>query len=118
MAGRPKANIDWIKVNKMLQAHCNGLGIAGILGIDYDTLTNRCKSDHNMVFSEYRRQKQAEGKELLRQKMFAQAMIGDKTMLIWLSKQYLNMRENIDANISGSEPVKVSIKFSGNKKDD
>ena len=93
MAGRPKAIIDWSKVDKMLQAHCDGVGIAGLLGVDYKTLTERCMEDKKLHFSEYKQLKQSEGKELLRQKMFGQAMGGDKTMLVWLSKQYLDMKE-------------------------
>ena len=93
MAGRLKTKIDWNRVDKMLQAHCDGVGIAGLLGIHEDTLYLACQEDKKMGFSAYKQLKQSEGKELLRQKMFGQAMGGDKTMLVWLSKQYLDMKE-------------------------
>jgi len=105
MAGRPKAIIDWNKVDKMLQAHCDGVGIAGLLGVDYKTLTERCMEDKKLHFSEYRQLKQSEGKELLRQKMFGQAMSGDKTLQIWLSKQYLGMKEHPDKKEEEKEQV-------------
>jgi hypothetical protein len=92
-AGRPKAKIDWAKVDKMLQAHCDGVGIAGLLGINYNTLARATEETQKMNFEEYRRLKQTEGKELLRQTMFSNAMKGDKALQIWLSKQYLGMTE-------------------------
>ena len=40
--GRPKANIDWNKVDDFLQAQCDGVGIAGILGFHPNTLYEAC----------------------------------------------------------------------------
>jgi hypothetical protein len=95
---RPKSNIDWAKVDKMLQAHCDGVGIAGLLGIHEDTLYMACEEKYNMGFSAYKQLKQSEGKELLRQTMFSNAMKGDKALQIWLSKQYLGMTERVDTS--------------------
>jgi len=88
-AGRPEAIIDWNKVTKYLQAQCDSVGIAGLLGISVDTLYNRCKRDNNLDYSAFAAQKKSEGKELLRGKQYSVAMEGDKTMLVWLGKQYL-----------------------------
>ena len=98
-AGRPEAVIDWNKVGKYLQAQCSAVGIAGLFGISVDTLYIRCKKDHNIDFSAYSAQKKAEGKELLRMKMFSQAMEEDKTIQIWLSKQYLDMSDKQNINV-------------------
>jgi hypothetical protein len=46
-----------------------------------------------MSFSEYLQAKRGEGKELLRAKQFQSAMDGDRTMQIWLGKQYLNQSD-------------------------
>jgi hypothetical protein len=100
--GRPKAVIDWNRVDKLLKAHCDGQGIAGIIGVDYKTLTDRCKEDKKLHFSEYKQQKQSEGKELLRETMYDNAMDGDKTLQIWLSKQYLGMSEKQEVEHSGN----------------
>ena len=96
MAGRPKADIDWEKVDKMLFAQCDGAGIAGVLGIDPETLYRRCQNDQKMGFSEYAAIKRADGKELLRYKQFEIAMTGDRSMLIWLGKQYLGQKDKTD----------------------
>ena len=103
MAGQPKANIDWNKVSDLLKAQCNATGIAEILGISTDTLYRRCKSDNNVDFAAFSQQKKAEGKELLRAKMYQEAMDGDRTMLVWLSKQYLEMTDKQKLEHSGNE---------------
>jgi DNA-binding transcriptional regulator YdaS (Cro superfamily) len=90
---RPKANIDWDKVDKYLQAQCEGTAIASLLGVHPNTLYESCKELHKISFSEYSAIKKGEGKELLRAKMFKEAMDGDRTIQIWLSKQYLGMKD-------------------------
>ena len=104
MAGRPKASIDWGKVDKYLQSQCDGTGIAGLLGIHPDTLYKACEELYKMTFSAYSAIKKGEGKELLRAKQFAVAMEGDKTMLIWLGKQYLDQKDRSDLS-SGDKPI-------------
>lgn len=96
--GRPKAEIDWSEVDKYLKAQCDGVGIAAILGIAADTLYNACERDNKMTFSAYSQTKKAEGKELLRQKQIEVAMDGDKTMLVWLGKQYLDQSDKVAAS--------------------
>lgn len=93
---RPKAIIDWKKVDFYLRAHCDGVGIAGILGVCPDTLYLACQEEHKMGFSEYSAQKKSEGKEMLRGKQFQLAVEGDKTMLVWLGKQYLDQKDRKD----------------------
>jgi IS30 family transposase len=99
---RPRADIDWKKVDKYLQAHCDGAGIAGLLGIDPETLYRACQRDHKIGFSEYAAQKKGEGKELLRAKQFETAMSGNVSMQIWLGKQYLNQRDRAEMEQSGT----------------
>lgn len=93
---RPPADINWDTVDQYLHAQCDGVAIAGILGIAPETLYRRCEQDHNIGFDQYSRQKKTQGKELLRQKQFDTAMSGDKTMLVWLGKQYLDQKERHD----------------------
>ena len=90
---RPKVNIDWNKVDKFLEADCEGTEIAAYLGINPNTLYFRCKEDHKVSFSEYLQEKKARGNSLLKVKQFDTAMSGDKTMMIWLGKQRLGKSE-------------------------
>lgn len=108
---RPKTDIDWKRVDELLVAQCDGVGIASILGIHPNTLYLNCEQDHKMSFSAYSQQKRGEGKELLRAKQYELALNGDKTMLVWLGKQYLNQREKVDNDISVSEKVQPIIEF-------
>jgi hypothetical protein len=111
-AGRPKAIIDWNKVSNLLKAQCEATGIAEILGITVDTLYNRCKTDNNLDFSVYCQQKKSEGKELLRAKLFQNAMQGNTSMQIWLSKQYLQMKEpkDLQEQVTTDAPINITIK--------
>lgn len=96
--GRKKIIIDWKKVDKLLQAQCLGSGIATLLGLHPETLYSRCLTDHGISFTDYASEKKGAGKELLRMKQYEKAMGGDKTMLVWLGKQYLDQREKTDTN--------------------
>lgn len=103
-AGHPGAIIDWDMVGKYLQAQCSATGIAGLIGIDRDTLYNRCKKDLNMDFSAFSQLKKSEGQELLREKQFSAAISGNTTMQIWLGKQYLGQKDKGDIT-SGDKPL-------------
>lgn len=93
--------IDWQAVGEMLQAHCDGAGIAETMGIHSDTLYRRCKEDLGVSFSEFAAAKKAEGKNLLRMKQFETAMGGDRSMLIFLGKVLLGQKETApDVTIS------------------
>jgi hypothetical protein len=102
---RPKAEIDWEKVDSYLRAQCDGTAIASLFGIHPDTLYNACEAEHKTGFSAYAATKRGEGKELLRMKMYQSAMKGDKTMQIWLSKQYLGFsdKQAVDHTTGGEK---------------
>ena len=86
-----------------MQAQCNGAAIARLLGVDPETLYRRCQQDHKVDFGEYSAQKKASGQELLRRKQFDTAMAGDKTMLIWLGKQYLGQTDKNETTIKEAD---------------
>lgn len=106
--GRPKANIDWKRVDHLLTCQCDGVGIAGILGISADTLYRACQEEHNIGFADYSAQKKSEGKELLRAKQFETAMNGNVTMQIFLGKQYLGQKDRNDMT-SNDQTLGMSI---------
>lgn len=108
--GRPKANIDWHKVDNLLKAQCDGVGIAGILGVSPDTLYRACQDEHNIGFADYSAQRKSEGKELLRAKQFDSAMSGDKTMLVWLGKQYLGQRDKTENENKNTDVQQIIVK--------
>ena len=94
--GRPKAEIDWEKVDRYLNAQCEGTGIAEIIGIHPNTLYEACKTKFNISFSEYSAIKKAEGVELLKAKQYQTAMEGNVTMQVWLGKQYAGQKDKVE----------------------
>lgn len=97
--GRPKADIDWDFVGKMLEAGLSCNSIAASIGVDEGTLRKRCETDNNCLFSEFGQQKRAKGDGMLKAKQFQIAMSGDKTMLIWLGKQRLDQHEKQESRV-------------------
>lgn len=95
-----KIIIDWNKVGKLLNAQCSGVSIASILGIHENTLYDRCRLDLNMEFMVFSAKKKSEGLELLKAKQFENAMTGNTTMQIWLGKQLLGQRDQIEQTIT------------------
>lgn len=108
---RPQKDINWSKVDTYLRAQCDGVAIAGILGIHPDTLYLACQRVKKMTFSAYSQMKKAEGKELLRASMYTDALSGNTTMKIWLSKQYLDMSDKNDLTSAGGQIQITPIMF-------
>lgn len=96
---RKKINIDWKKVDRMLEAGCTGTEVAASLGIHPDTLYLRCEADHKVGFSDYSANKRASGDRMLKVKQMELAMKGDKTMLVWLGKQRLNQSNKLETKV-------------------
>ena len=110
--GKPKANIDWKQVDQYLNAQCDGVEIAGLLGINPETLYNRCKTDNKIGFSEYSAKKRYKGKGMIRVKQFDTMMKGCKTMLVWLGKQYLDQKEKTEnSNTNKNTEMNVNYDF-------
>ena len=91
--GRPKIEIDFEMVNKLCKIQCTGEEIASMLGISYDTLALRIKTEFKMSFTEYYKKESAGGKASLRRLQWKAAENGNPTMLVWLGKQYLKQKD-------------------------
>ena len=107
--GAPKKNknaekfIDWDRVDDLLRINATGEEIASVLNVDYDTISNHCKKEKGILFSEYIKKENAGFKTSLKRLQFRSAL-GIKendeyvvkpsiTMQIWLGKQYLGQAE-------------------------
>jgi len=108
--GRPRSKIDWKKVDNLLKAQCDGTVIAGMLGIHYNTFYLAVEHKFKIGFSEYSAAKKTEGKEILRAKQYQVAMEGDKTMLVWLGKQYLGQKDKQVSEIEFNDPFSELMK--------
>lgn len=101
--GRPKTDIDWDKVAKMIMAGADGVQCAAYFGIAPDTIYLRCEQDNNIGFSHFLRQKRAKGDAMLLAAQF-DAALTDKntTMLVWLGKQRLGQTEKQQTDITSN----------------
>lgn len=104
-----KMELDWKKVDELLEAGCEGTQVAAFFGIHEDTFYNRVKEKHKVGFSAYRAQKRARGDSKLLTKQFEVAMDGDRTMLVWLGKNRLTQTDKQDLNHSGEIGVTMKI---------
>lgn len=97
--GRPLAVINWELAEKLAYIQCTAVEIASTLGIDDETLTNACKREKKLSFSQWYKKASEHGKSSLRRSMWKMATKENPnpTMAIWLSKNYLGMKDNVDA---------------------
>lgn len=104
--GRPKIEFtekQWASIEYMAIIHCTGEEMAGVMGVDYDTLCSRVKERYNVdSFSDWYKNASAKGNMSLRRCQWKSAENGNVTMQIFLGKQWLGQKEQIDTNVSGN----------------
>ena len=107
--GRPKKIVDLNVAENLAKKQLLQAEIAAILGITVETLNSRISDEFNETFSEWRTRVCAAGLGKLRESMWDQA-VGEKpntTMQIWLSKQYLGMRDSFEEEKPPIKPVMI-----------
>lgn len=90
---RPEKQIDWQRVDQLLEAGCHGTEICSHFDLTADRFYDRVKEKYGMSFTEYSQEKRQKGDSLLREKQFIKAVDGDNMMLIWLGKNRLRQRD-------------------------
>lgn len=105
--GRPLKPIDFSLVDKLCSIQCTGEEIASVVGVDYDTLERRIKTEFDCSFTEYFEAKRGAGKASLRRMQWKAAESGSNAMLIWLGKQYLGQKDKQDIDLEGSMGIQV-----------
>ena len=98
--GRPIKDVDTKILANLSQIGCTQEEIGSIVGISARTLQRR--------FADLLEVNKNKGKASLRKKMYEKAMKGNDTLLIWLSKQNVNMSDRIH-NTNTTEPLQLSI---------
>ena len=97
---RPQKSIDKKILANLSQIGCTQEEIGSIVGISARTLQRR--------FADLLDVNKNKGKASLRKKMFERAMKGNDKLLIWLSKNYLNMVDKVHTT-STTEPLPLII---------
>lgn len=108
--GRPKKQIDYSLVSRLAKIHCTQEEIAGITGISVDTLVK----DEKFVGT-YKRNLE-NGRMSVRRQQFKLLKKGNCTMAIWLGKQLLGQRDNVNTfvqNPDGSALAPISVSVTG-----
>jgi hypothetical protein len=106
--GRPQTPLNWEELDKLCALQCTLEEIAGWFNCSVDTIERRIKSEKNTTFADYYELKRAPGKIALRRRQYQTAM-GDPaariqpnaTMQIWLGKQWLGQKDEVDVNHGG-----------------
>ena len=98
--GRPQKAIDEKVLANLSQINCTQEEIASILGISARTLQRR--------YADLIEINKNKGKASLRKRMYEKAMKGNDKLMIWLSKQYLEMSDRIH-NTNTTEPLPLII---------
>ena len=88
--GRPKAKIDTEVLNKLAAMQCTLEEIANWFGVNKSTISRR--------FATNITKGKSKGNISLRRAMYSKALEGNVTMCIWLSKQYLGMKERVETS--------------------
>lgn len=109
--GRPKKVLDYEMIDKLSMIQCTQDEIASCLGVNVKTL----RADDK--FLELYKKGQEKGRMSLRRYQFECAKKGNSAMLVWLGKQYLGQKDNIDvtANKMEDDALTVAIKESLDK---
>ena len=108
---RPRKEIDSEQFEKLCALQCTLKEIAGWFGCSEDTIENWCKrtyTDENgepIGFSDTYKKYSADGKISLRRFQFKQAE-KNASMAIWLGKQWLGQRDNVDVGMTIDDKAK------------
>ena len=89
-----KIAINYDLLGKLAQIQCTQEEIASVLGISVDTIQ---RDKHAM---DIYRDKIRQGKASLRRLQFQAAKNGDRTMLVWLGKQYLGQTDRMETDVT------------------
>lgn len=99
--GRPKSKIDPEAVERLAAVGCSGEEIATTLGCSRETLYAR--------FSDSLEKGHTHQRVSLRQKQYQLALEGDRTMLVWLGKQYLGQKDKREETYEQIGVVQVEV---------
>lgn len=100
---------QWRMIEAACKIQCTGEEIAGMLGIDYDTLAARVQDKYSLKFSEYIKRHADGGKASLRRMQWKAAEAGNATMLVWLGKQNLGQTDKTEMRHSGDDENPITV---------
>lgn len=106
---RPLKEIDKKQFENLCGLQCTKEEICAFFELTDKTLESWCKRTYNKGFSEVFREKRGIGKISLRRAQFELAK-KNATMAIWLGKQFLNQRDQVQVEIKNENNLLDAIK--------
>lgn len=114
VGGRPPIVIDLDELEKLCGLQCTQKDLAGWFNLHPHTIENRVKDeteyDHHgvfMTFAEIMERGYAKGRVSLRRRQMENADNGNATMQIWLGKNVLGQRDNIEVTGNAAGPIET-----------
>ena len=114
LMARPRADIDLAELEKLCALQCTQADLAGWFGVHLHTIENRVKDDtllahegEEMTFHEIMERGYARGRVSLRRRQMENADNGNATMQIWLGKNILGQRDNIEVTGNAAGPIET-----------
>lgn len=101
--------IDKKTFENLCGIQCTILEICSVFDVDDKTLTSWCKTTYGMPFSEIFQLKRGKGQVSLRRMQWNLAE-KNTAMAIWLGKQYLGQRDNLDVATTDMSKVDDLLK--------
>lgn len=87
-------DIDFNVLESLMKLGATCTDCSGHFRCSNATIVQRIKEQYNMNYSELSDKMMSTVRLKLRQRMYDSAMAGNTGMLVWLSKQWLNMSDN------------------------
>lgn len=106
---RPLKEIDKKQFENLCGLQCTKDEFCAFFEVTDKTLENWCKRTYSKGFSEIFREKRGIGKISLRRSQFELAK-KNATMAIWLGKQYLNQRDQVQIEVKNENNLLDVIK--------
>ena len=102
---RPKivwSDKQYASIEYMAMIHCTQKEIAGVMGVDEETLVRLIRDHYGMSYSEFYEKYSSNGNMSLRRAQFKSAEGGNVSMQIWLGKQWLGQKEQQEISLDRS----------------
>lgn len=109
--GRPRKELtddDFKKLVSMIRIQCTQDEICNIFDMTAETLNTRLQERGEESFSTLYKKHQDEGRASLRRNQWKAAEAGNPTMLVWLGKQMLGQRDNMQLSGDADNPLAVA----------
>ena len=107
--GRPKKEINQEQFEKLCAICCTQKEIADFFDCSIDTVNRWCKRTYKQTFADTYEKMSVTGKISLRRWQFKSAEAGNVTMQIWLGKQYLGQREQIETDNKNDNTININV---------